>query len=181
LCRAHGTRRTGNVSIPFLYESLTMNFDSDSTTSHIAFNMVLPKLYAIALMYTLNLRNEMRDERNSNHAIPTQTYSHPPAVSPLIRRRVNRAGSVDSAGLDVVSGISPANGPTTREWKRRSSSVRRLDVHVETVLTRTTRKVGDIEVSQTRCSHSVAQSVLTLLFSAAGLPKRDGPHQVART
>jgi len=116
-------------------------------------------------MYTLNLRNEMRDERDNNHAISTQTYSHPPAVSPLIRRRVNRAGSVDSAGLDVVSGISPANGPTTREWKRRSSSVRRLDVHVETVLTRTTRKVGDIEVSQTlSVRHSVAQSVLTFFF-----------------
>jgi hypothetical protein len=166
-----------------LYKSLTMNSDSDSTTSHIAFNMVLPKLYAIALMYTLNLRNEMRDERDSNHAISTQTYSHPPAVSPLIRCRVNRTGSVDSARLDVISGIGPANGPTTGEWKRRSSSVKRetLGCSCRDGSNPNNTK-GRRYRSESNPLFPFCRSIRSdLFFSAAGLPKRDGPRQVART
>jgi hypothetical protein len=110
--------------------------------------MVLPKLYAISILYTLNLRNDMREERDSSYAISTHTYSHPVTIPPVMRHKVNPTGSVDSGGLDAVSGIGQSPGSTPGEWKGRNSSVRRLDVHVETVLTRTTRKVGDVEVSQ---------------------------------
>lgn len=48
--------------------------------THIAFNMILPKLYAISLLYTLNLRNDMRNERMTSHERSTGSKTHPTGV-----------------------------------------------------------------------------------------------------
>ncbi|PVF94917.1 hypothetical protein CPB86DRAFT_788596 [Serendipita vermifera] len=45
--------------------------------THMAVNMVLPKLYAISLMYTLNVRNELRSERGSSYGISMRPLSYP--------------------------------------------------------------------------------------------------------
>lgn len=49
-----------------------MSLRSHVLNSHIIFNTALPKLYAISLMYTLNVGIEMRGERASNRGISTQ-------------------------------------------------------------------------------------------------------------
>jgi hypothetical protein len=44
---------------------------------HIAINMVLPKLYAMSLMYTLNIRNELRSEHSVSNGISIGPRSYP--------------------------------------------------------------------------------------------------------
>jgi hypothetical protein len=44
---------------------------------HIAINMVLPKLYAMSLMYTLNIRNELRSEHSASNGISIGRRSYP--------------------------------------------------------------------------------------------------------
>jgi hypothetical protein len=43
---------------------------------HVAINMVLPKLYAMSLMYTLNTRNVLRSERGVSNGISMDSRSH---------------------------------------------------------------------------------------------------------
>ncbi|PVF93873.1 hypothetical protein CPB86DRAFT_789625 [Serendipita vermifera] len=47
--------------------------------THIAINMVLGKLYAISLIYTLNVGKEMRLERGNSNGISIDPHSYPPA------------------------------------------------------------------------------------------------------
>lgn len=115
--------------------------------THIAFNMVLPKLYAVSLMYTLNLRNELRDERASREPSSAGSRSRPTLGIGKQPSLPGRSGGFGPGG----GGGGGANGPSRMErgvsfigGKRRGLSFsdqggqeKKLDgIHVETSVSR---------------------------------------------
>ena len=92
--------------------------------------MTLPKLYAISLLYTLNIRNEMRTERMTSHERSTGTHpgaTHGAKKSFIPGDLAYRSGGNVERGVSFMAGrgrgMSAGGGMTSR----------RMDgIHVET-------------------------------------------------
>ncbi|CAG7853224.1 SubName: Full=Uncharacterized protein {ECO:0000313/EMBL:CCA72913.1} [Serendipita indica DSM 11827] len=99
--------------------------------THIAFNMVLPKLYAVSLLYTLNIRNEMRTERMTSHERSTGTHPGPTHVGGK-RSFIPNDLAYRSAG-NVERGVSFVAGRGRGMSGGNTMGGRRVDgIHVET-------------------------------------------------
>lgn len=119
--------------------------------THIAFNMVLPMLYAISLMYTLNTRNELQRERMSSNdpsAHDRSRATRPGSQNPLSFNPKRSFGGTEMGGPNMPyrSASSVERGISGRGRSRGGSAGRRLDVHVETVVTRSQGMDADVEM-----------------------------------
>ncbi|CAG7849685.1 SubName: Full=Uncharacterized protein {ECO:0000313/EMBL:CCA74094.1} [Serendipita indica DSM 11827] len=80
--------------------------------THLAFNIVLSKLYAISLMYTLNTRNEMRSERASSHEASASTGARITVTN--IHHNTGRASmSIGGSGTINTNGHAAVRGRHT--------------------------------------------------------------------
>lgn len=116
--------------------------------------MVLPMLYAISLLYTLNTRNELQRERMSSNDVSVHDRSRvtrPGSQNPLSFNPKRSFGGTDlnTPGREMPyrSASSVERGMSGRGRSRGGSAGRRLDVHVETTVTRSQGIDGDVEVS----------------------------------
>lgn len=114
---------------------------SDILFSHISFNITLPKLYAISLVYTLNVGNKMRDERTSSNGITIPTTA---GVQTLHLARRSFGGtelgpratdSTQRTGDHLERGLA-INGRSTADQERK------IDI-----LAPTRRTSGEVNVS----------------------------------
>jgi hypothetical protein len=117
--------------------------------------MVLPKLYAISLMYTLNLRNKLRSERMTSHERSTGTNpNHLGKRSFVPNDLAYRSGGatiVSNAGSpgQMERGVSFVGGRGRGYSGGHTTSRGRLDgIHVEThISTHGGSSGGGVEVS----------------------------------
>jgi len=105
---------------------------------HIAFNTVLPMLYAISLLYTLNLRNELRGERMTSHERSTgsRTGAGIGKQSFIPGGNTYRGAGVSNAGIgNAERGVSFIGKGRGMSFNNGQS--RKMDgIHVETQITR---------------------------------------------
>ncbi|KAG8847135.1 hypothetical protein FRB91_012066 [Serendipita sp. 411] len=109
--------------------------------THIAFNMVLPKLYAISLLYTLNVRNEIRNDRTTSQNPSSGTHPNLTHVGKrsFLPGDMNSRGGISAGGPGAVErGVSFVgrgrgfSGGTPGGYHQSRPS-RKLDgIHVET-------------------------------------------------